>query len=203
MPRWIPTWRFLALMCPAWAVLGAEGFRFFLERFPAWARTFLVMIVVVGAAASVVMWWSCGTVSSWSTKAPCRSQVPRYPFDDVVAWADENTGGAVVMTPATYWQTSLDVYAIFQKADRIREYVPPYGSPAPPLNTGEIIELCGAERIDFVVVPYRQRAGRWIPNFMETDEARRMSTEFGRGGAEVPVFTRGAQRLEVFPCPAD
>jgi hypothetical protein len=201
IPRWIPTWRFLALMCPAWAVLAAAGFRFLHDRLPTWARTALAAIVVVGVAASVVMWSWCGLSPSWFSSAPCRGEVPRYPFAQVVSWVEENEAKAVVMTPATYWQTSLDVYAIFQGSDRVDEYLPPYGSPAPPLNLRDMRGVCRTEPVDFVVVPYRRKAGQWIPNFMEPEEAGRLASEFGSG--EVAIFTQGSHRLEVYPCPID
>jgi len=203
IPRWIPTWRFLALMCPAWAVLAAEGFRFLHDRSRGWARPVLVAVFVAGAAASVVMWSSCRPMTPWLAGAPCRSRIPRYPFDQVVAWVEENETGVVVMTPATYWQTSLEVYAVFRKLEQIGEYVPPYGSPTPPLSLREVREICAEARVDFVVVPYWRSGERWIPNFMEVEEARQLDAEFGRGSGQMATFTRGSHRLEVYPCPAD
>lgn len=129
--------------------------------------------------------------------------MPRYPFAQVVSWVDENATGAVVMTPATYWQTSLDVYAIFQGVNRIEEYVPPYGSPAPPLECRDISEVCQSAPIDFVVIPFHRLAGRWTPQFMGLEEAERLAREYGASSREEAVFTQGSHRLEVYPCPTD
>lgn len=203
IPRWIPTWRFLALMCPAWAVLAAEGFRCLSDRLPGWARPAVVVVLVIGAAFSFLTWWSCDVSLARPSKAPCRSRMPRYPFDQVVAWVEATQTGAVVITPATYWQTALDVYAIFDGVERIDEYVPPYGSPAPPLELRDVREICRSTRIDFVVVPYQRVAEQWVPKFMKPEEAVRLTSELRPASGELVTFTRGSYRLEVYPCPPD
>jgi hypothetical protein len=200
-PTWIPTWRFLALMCPAWALLVAEGFRSVHDQLSSWARAPIVTGFVIGAVVSVVMWASCGLSPSWLSGAPCRDQIPRYPFDQVVAGVGATGAGDVLMSPATYWQTSLDVYAAFQAAGHLNEYVPPYGSPAPPLTVSDVKGVCRSEPVDFIVVPYERSDEGWTPKFMEPEQAHLLASELDPGSLKRAVFSRERFRLMVFPCP--
>jgi hypothetical protein len=201
VPRWIPTWRFIALMSPAWAVLAAEGFRFFHKRLPKWAQIPYVAFYVIGAVGSIVMWSSPAMFPPWLPNTLCRGDLPRYPFDQVVAWIAENEPQAVVITPATYWQTSLDVNSIFMGMDRIEEYVPSFGRPAPPLNAHDVTEICRTTPADLVVIPYRQDGDVWIPLFMAPEDASRLALVLGLGSSERMTFTRGTHRLDLYVCP--
>jgi hypothetical protein len=203
VPEWIPTWRFLAMMSPAWALLAAEGFRYIDERLPKAARPIVTAVVVIGGLASVVMWLSCGSAPAWLAGGPCRAEIPRYPYDQVVGWIGDNAQGPVTLTPATYWQTSLDVYAAFEGVDGIAEYVPPYGSAAPPLRLSDISDLCRSQPIDLVVVPWQRQGERWVPKFMELGGEESSMFEIWPGVEDPTVFTSGRFRLEVLPCPSD
>ena len=84
-------------------------------------------------------------------------------------------------TPATYWQTSLDVYSAFQGVEGITEYVPPYGSPAPPLRVSDISDLCRSQPIDLVVVPFQRQDERWVAKFMDLAGEEFRMLEVGPG----------------------
>ena len=127
--------------------------------------------------------------------------MPRYPFDQLVSWLGESEPEEVMVTPATYWQTSLDVYAVFQGIDRIEEYVPPFGSPAPPLDVDDVTEICRMTPAALVVVPFRQESDQWIPLFMAPEEAGRLAGESELGFGEREIFGLGSHRLDLYDCP--
>ncbi len=199
-PRWIPTWRFFALMSPAWAVLAAGGFEFLSNRFARPARVALVAIFVAGAAASVGAWVSCAEPPSWLSMAPCRGELARYPFDRVAMWLERNEPGRVVVTPGTYWQTSLGAYVIFNGLEGISEFVPAYDSLSPPLERRDVIEACRVTRADFVVVPHRRASGEWAPLFAAPEEAGSRSLPGGPEAGEKASFTNGNHRLVLWSC---
>jgi hypothetical protein len=129
--------------------------------------------------------------------------MPRYPFEEAVSWMNKKTTGAVVATPATYWQTSLDVYAFFLGSDRVTEHVPLYGSPTPPLQAHEVSEMCRSVPVDFVIVPSKREAGGWSPVFMGPAQAEILAQTLDQGPEDTAVFSRGRFRLEIVPCPED
>jgi hypothetical protein len=203
VPEWIPTWRFLALMCPAWALLAAEGYRVIDDRLPGSARPVVTGVVVIASLASVAMWSSCGYAPAWLAGTPCREEIPRYPFDQVVQWISKTGLTPATLTPATYWQTSLDVYVAYRGVDGIDEFVPPYGSPAPPLTASDVRDLCRSQPVDFVVVPYQRPGERWAAKFMAEHEADLLPRGPGPGSNNGAVFSNGRFRLEIVPCPED
>jgi hypothetical protein len=200
-PEWIPNWRFLALMCPPLAILAAEGFRLLDDRLRSGARVPLTAVVGFGALVSVALWSTCGQWAAWLGGVPCRERMPRYPFEKMVSWIDRKTTATVAVTPGTYWQTPVNVYASFIGSDRITEYVPPYGSPAPPLKASELSEMCQSVPVHFVVVPGQHEAGGWHPIFMAPDQAGILAQSLGQGTENTVVFLNGRFRLEVLPCP--
>jgi hypothetical protein len=121
----------------------------------------------------------------------------------VVRWIDNGARAPVTVTAATYWQTSLDVYAAFEGVEGITEYVPAYDSPAPPLRASDVSDLCRSQTIDLVVVPFQRQNERWVAKFMEPEGERALIDGTGFGAGDETVFTYGRFRLEVVPCPGE
>ena len=143
-------------------------------------------------------WQRCGG-QPWPVVAPCREEIPRYPFDQVVAWLDQEGGGEARLSPATYWQSALGPASIFGGARRpVREILPPYSSRSSPLTAARCLAACTEAGIDFIVVPWVEFNGGRRAVFMADGEMDRLA---GEGLLHAATFADGRHRLDLYACP--
>ncbi len=197
-PRWIPTIRFVVLMGPPLAVLAAEAVRTLTGQFAQRARVAAAALVLVSSLFLLRAWvWCAG--QPWPAVSPCRAEIPRYPFDQVVAWLDEEGDGEVLLSPATYWQTALGPTSIFSAARRpVGEILPPYSSRSSPLTAERCLAACTEAGVDYVVVPVSVTGGGPRAVFMGDGEIARMADV---GLARTATFANGRHRLDLYSCP--
>jgi hypothetical protein len=195
-PHWIPTDRFVALVCPAIAVLAvrvlATGTR--RGRRVAVFASVGVALLGIGPLAG----WLTGANVAWTRPpgADGLAQQPHYPFDEMAEAIASDGVTDVTFAPPVFWQTGLRPHLrMIGHGGRVRERMPAW-------TVEREIPLAGAtigarlNRIDYLMVPLADPP-TGTPRFITDLTAEQIAADDVTGFEVVGTWWRGEHGLAL------